>query len=182
MDHELYRRSTIGMCLMEIGFMCAVGFLLYCGSSSSSLFLSSRFPSFFFSFFFFLVSFFLWVISSFSGFSTFFVLYLKSSVKNSRFMFFWTRLLKTRDLCGINMSNSASGKRVFEARDWYGTRVSKTRDASLQFSFKPVLTYYILSLHNVSLQISPRKHLLRLFFYFFYQTFPKTLRVRKQWL
>ena len=121
----------------------------------------------FFFFFFFLVSFFLWVLSSFSGFSTFFVLYLKSSVKNSRFMFFWTRLLKTRDLCGINMSNSASGKRVFEARDWYGTRVSKTQDASLQFSFKPVLTYYILSLHNVSLQISPRKHLLHLFFLFF---------------
>ena len=67
--------------------MCAVGFLLYCGSSSSSLFLSSGFPSFFF-LFFFLVSFFLWVLSSFSGFSTFFVLYLKSSVKNSRFMFF----------------------------------------------------------------------------------------------
>ena len=39
------------------------------------------------------------------------------------------------------MSNLASRKRVFKPRVLYGTRVSKTRDASLQLSFKRVLTY-----------------------------------------
>ena len=80
---------------------------IFCGFFSSSQI-----------FFFFLGSFFFfWVCM-------FYVLCLKSSVKNLRFIFFWTQLLKTRDLCGIIMSNSAnsaSGKRVFEARDWYGT-------------------------------------------------------------
>ena len=46
-DHELHRRSTIGMCLMETRFVCAVGILL-CYGSSSSFFLSTGFPSFFF--------------------------------------------------------------------------------------------------------------------------------------
>ena len=49
-DRELYRRSTIGMCLMETRFVCAVGLLLFCGSSSSLwiffFFLSSEFSSF----------------------------------------------------------------------------------------------------------------------------------------
>ena len=88
---------------------------IFCG-----FFSSSQIFVFFFSFFFFLGSFFLLVLSSFSGFVHFFFLCLKLSVKNSRFMFFLTRLFKTRDLCGIIMSNSAnsaSGKRVFEARD-----------------------------------------------------------------
>ena len=150
-----------------------------CCGSSSSFFLSSGFPSFFsvlsfsfsssssFFFYFFLLFFFfgfvlfllsIWNLFFFPGVCTFFLIYLKSSAKNSRFMFFWTRLLKTQDPCGINMSNSAnsaSKKRVFKARDWYGTWVFKTLDASLHFSFKPILTYYILSLHNINLQISP---------------------------
>ena len=151
-----------------------------CCGSSSSFFLSSGFPSFFsvlsfsfsssssfFFFLFFFFFFFFWVCTFFviclksfffPGFCTFFFIYLKSSAKNSRFMFFWTRLLKTQDPCGINMSNSAnsaSKKRVFKAQDWYGTWVFKTLDASLHFSFKPILTYYILSLHNINLQISP---------------------------
>ena len=46
-DRELHHRSTIGMCLMETGFVCAVGLLL-CYGSSSSFFLSVGFPSFFF--------------------------------------------------------------------------------------------------------------------------------------
>ena len=46
-DRELSRRLTIGMCLMETWFMCVVGLLLCCGSSSS-YFLSAGFPSFFF--------------------------------------------------------------------------------------------------------------------------------------
>ena len=78
--------------------MCAIGFLLYCGSSSSSLFLSSRFPSFFFLFFFpgFFLSlgsfFFFWVFYVFC--SLFEIEYkklkihvfLNSTVKNSRSM------------------------------------------------------------------------------------------------
>ena len=106
-----------------------------------------------------------WVLSLFSGFFLLFLgLYVFCSLfeiecKKLKIHVLWTWLLKTRDLCGIIMSNSAnlaSGKRVFEARDWYGTRVSKTWDASSHFSFKPILTYYILSLHNVNLQISPK--------------------------
>ena len=81
-DRELYRRSTIRMCLMEIGFVCAVGLLLFCGfllrcGSFSSFFLFAGFPSFFF-----LSSGF----SSFSRFVVFFLSILKSSVKDSRSM------------------------------------------------------------------------------------------------
>ena len=38
-------------------------------------------------------------------------------------------------------SQSANRKRVFKTQVLYGTRVSKTRDASLQIPFIPVLTY-----------------------------------------
>ena len=67
-DRELYRRSTIGMCLMETGFVCAVGLLLFCGfllrcGSFSSFFLFAGFPSFFF------------LSSGFSSFSRFVVFY-----------------------------------------------------------------------------------------------------------
>ena len=52
-----------------------------------------------------------------------------------------------------NSANSASGKQGFEARDWYGTRVSKTRDASLHYSFKRCLTKYIQPLYTAILHI-----------------------------
>ena len=81
-DRELHRRSTIGMCLMETGFVCAVGLLL-CYGSSFSLWI----------FFFFLS--FCWV-SSFllSFFWVFFsvLCILKSSVKDSRSM--WQKLVQ----------------------------------------------------------------------------------------
>ena len=115
--------------------MCVVGFLLCCGSSSS-FFLSDGFPSF------------LFLSSGFSSFSGFVVLsFVCFEIECKR--------LETRDLCGINVSNSTSRKRVFETQVLYGTQVSKTRDASLQIPFIPVLTYYILSPHCASLQISP---------------------------
>ena len=68
----------------------------------------------------------------------------KSSLKDSIFLC-RTQVFKTktRDLCGIILSNSSSMKRVFESRVLYRTRVSKTRDASLLKPFKRVLTYYI---------------------------------------
>ena len=78
----------------------------------------------------------------------------KSSLKDSVFLC-RTQIFKTRDLCNIIMSSSASRKRVFKPRVLYGTRVSKTRDASLQLSFKRVLTYYIISIYYASPQISP---------------------------
>ena len=65
---------------------------------------------FFFFFFFFFSGFFLLFLGLYC---------LKSSVKNSRFMLFYTQLLETRDLCGITVSNSAntaSRKRVFKAQ------------------------------------------------------------------
>ena len=78
----------------------------------------------------------------------------KSSLKDS-VLLCKTRVFRTRDLCGIIVSNSASRKRVFKPPVLYGTRVSKTRDASLQKSFKRVLTYYFLSPYYASPQISP---------------------------
>ena len=113
-------------------------------------FLSFFWVSFFLlgSFFFFWVFFFLGFVLLSSGF---FLLFLG-------FYFFFEiecKRLETRDLCGINVSNSTSRKRVFETQVLYGTQVSKTRDASLQIPFIPVLIYYILSPHCASLQISP---------------------------
>ena len=104
-----------------------------------------RFFFFFGSFFFFFSGFFL-SSSSFFFFwvCTFFVLYLKSSVKNSRSM--WHNHVQFSKLG--KWEASLRGSRLNR------TRVSKTRDASLQFSFRPVLTYHILSLHNISMQIS----------------------------
>ena len=97
-DHELYCKSTIEMCLMETRFVCVVGLLLCCGSSSS-FFLSSGFP-FFFSFLGFLFLGFV-LLSSFSGFVHFFCcvfeieckkleihVFLDSTVKNLRSMWY----------------------------------------------------------------------------------------------
>ena len=53
-----------------------------------------------------------------------------------------------------NSSNSANGNRVFKSQFLYGTRVYKTRDTSLQNYFKRMLTYYIVSPHYASLQIT----------------------------
>ena len=64
-------------------------------------------------------------------------------------------VFKTRYLCGIIVSNSASRKRVFKPRVLYGTRVSKTWDVNLLKPFKRVLTYYIQSPYYANLQISP---------------------------
>ena len=113
-------------------------------SVGSFLLLRSSFFFFFGSFFFF--SGFFLSSSSFFFFwvCTFFVLYLKSSVKNSRSM--WHNHVQLSKLG--KWEASLRGSRLNR------TRVSKTRDASLQFSFKPVLTYHILSLHNISMQIS----------------------------
>ena len=66
----------------------------------------------------------------------------KLSLKNS----IWlcrTRVFKTRDRCGIIVSNSSSMKRVFKPRILYRTRVSKTWDASLLKPFKRNLLYSI---------------------------------------
>ena len=106
----------------------------WCSSSSlHPVFFSNQiaYPASLRSFFFF------WVC-------TFFVLYLKSSVKNSRSM--WHNHVQLSKLS--KWEASLKGSRLNR------TRVSKTRDASLQFSFKPVLTYHILSLHNINMQIS----------------------------
>ena len=70
------------------------------------------------------------------------------------FILYGNWVFKTRDLCGILVSNSASRKRVFKPRVLYGTQVSKTQDASLLKPFKCVLTYYILSPYYASPQIS----------------------------
>ena len=67
-----------------------------------------------------------------------------------KFFLHKTRVLKTRDLCGI----FTFAKRVF----W--TRVSKTRDAIFHNSFKRCLTYYIEMLNVVSLLIPPTSTLL----------------------
>ena len=58
-----------------------------------------------------------------------------------KFFLHKTRVLKTRDLCGI----FTFAKRVF-----------RTRDATFHYSFKRCLTYYIEKLHNASLLIAPR--------------------------
>ena len=58
-----------------------------------------------------------------------------------KFFLHKTRVLKTRDLCGI----FTFAKRVF-----------RTRDATFHYSFKRCLTYYIEKLHNASLLIPPR--------------------------
>ena len=97
--------------------------------------------------------FFSWVLSFFG----FFLLFLGLYIFCSLFEIECKKLEIYVCIIMSNSTNSASGKHVSEARDWYGTRVFKTWDTSLQFSFKPILTYYILSLHNVCLQISPAK-------------------------
>ena len=71
-------------------------------------------------------------------------------------------------------SKSASRKRVFKTRVLYGTRVSKTQNASLQMPFIPVLTYYILSFHCASLQISSTYHYFFFFFFLLSSFFPTT--------
>ena len=78
----------------------------------------------------------------------------KSSLKDS-VLLCRTQIFKTRDLYSIIVSYSTSRKRVFKPRVLYGTRVSKTRNASLQLSFKCLLTYYIISIYYASPQISP---------------------------
>ena len=123
-DRELYHRSMIGMCLMETGFVCAVGLLLCCGFFFS--FLGFVLPSFF--------GFFLLFLGLYSSIFFFFWVF-EIKCKKLEIHVFLTRFLKTRDLCGINVSNlanSASRKRVFKCRVLYGTQISKTRDASLQ--------------------------------------------------
>ena len=137
-DLELQRRSTIGMCLMETGFVCAVGLLLCCGSSSS-FFLSARLPSFFF----------LSLGFSFSRFVVFYSVYFE--IKCKRLKIYMAKTCPNQQV----VSKSASRKQVFKTQVLYGTRVFKTRDANLQIPFIPMLTYYILSLHCSSLQISP---------------------------
>ena len=97
----------------------------------SSMGCSLLLRSFFFFGVFFLGSFFFFSVG------TFFVLYLNSTIKNSRFM--WHNHVQLSKLSKWEVS-------LLRLEIFY---------ASLQFSFKPVLTYYILSLHNVILQISP---------------------------
>ena len=57
--------------------------------------------------------------------------------------------------------NQQVGSEFLKLKFKYGIRVSKTRDANLQTSFLPVLTYYILSSYCTSLQISPRGNKVR---------------------
>ena len=128
-----------------------------CRGSSSLLlifffFLSSRFPSFFFFGFFFF----------FFGFVVFCYVYFEIECKR-------LEIYVAKTCPGQQVgSKSASRKRVFKTRVLYGTRVSKTQDASLQMPFIPVLTYYILSFHCASLQISSTYHY---FFFFFFSSF-----------
>ena len=67
--------------------------------------------------------------------------------------FYGNQVFKTRDLCGILVSNSTNRKWVFKPQVIYGSRVSKTRDTCLLKPFKRVLAYYILSPYYASPQI-----------------------------
>ena len=88
-------------------------------------------------------------LSSISSESQIFIVFFKL------FLFFYgNQVFKTRDLCDIIVSNSASRKRVFKPWVLYGTRVSKTRDANLLKPFKRMLTYYIQSPYYANPQIS----------------------------
>ena len=105
----------------------------------SSFFLSARLPSFFF----------LSLGFSFSGFVVFYSVYFE--IKCKRLKIYMAKTCPNQQV----VSKSASRKQVFKTQVLYGTRVFKTRDANLQIPFIPMLTYYILSLHCSSLQISP---------------------------
>ena len=113
--------------------MCAVGLLL-CYGSSSSFFLYARFPSFFF------------LSSGFSSFSRFVVLCS---------MYFEITCKRLEIYVALTCPTQQAGSEFLKLKFHMELEFLKLEMLVCKTPFIPVLTYYILSPHCASLQISP---------------------------